>query len=297
MSAKKKVSVIMSAYNAERFIGEAIQSALDQTYPNLEVIVCDDGSTDRTAEVVKSFGNRVTYIYQSNRGQGAGRNNAAQRATGEYLAFLDADDLWEAHKIEKQIEVFSRAPDVGAVYSGMNVIDSVGRLLPSRTRPPMKRGEVFSDLIAENFVGLSSLMVKRTVFDDVGGFSDHRYCQDFVMSLSIARSYKIDFVDEPLAFYRVHEAGLTNNPHLAFGETIEYFQHIPDEFNLSAMEEKIWRNQLKKLYVSYALLTLKRGERGFSLDIARRALEQGYFSPKLAIIRSLTAVHLEKLLI
>src|SRR6185503_9798688 len=96
---KPLVSVVMSAYNAEKFIEQSIQSVLKQTYPNVELIVCDDGSTDSTKDIIKKHAS-VHYIYQHNQGQGAGRNNAASHARGEYLAFIDADDCWTPEKLD-----------------------------------------------------------------------------------------------------------------------------------------------------------------------------------------------------
>ncbi|MBO9684194.1 MAG: glycosyltransferase family 2 protein, partial [Flavisolibacter sp.] len=104
---KPLVSVIMSAYNAEAFIEQSIKSVMDQTYDNYELIICDDGSVDKTAEIIKRYPS-VQYLYQNNQGQGAGRNHAANHAKGDYLAFIDADDRWASEKLEQQMDLFKK---------------------------------------------------------------------------------------------------------------------------------------------------------------------------------------------
>ena len=106
------VTCVIPTYNGERFLGAAIRSALGQTHTNLEVIVVDDGSTDGTPEVVQGFGNRVKYVYQDNAGPAAARNRGIAEAAGEFLSFLDADDLWVAEKLSKQLARFRARPEL-----------------------------------------------------------------------------------------------------------------------------------------------------------------------------------------
>jgi glycosyltransferase involved in cell wall biosynthesis len=106
------VSCIIPVFNGERFLAEAIQSILGQTYKNLEVIVVDDGSTDGTADVVAGFGDAVTYVRQENAGPSTARNRGIQEAHGEFIAFLDADDVWHAEKLEKQLARFRERPEL-----------------------------------------------------------------------------------------------------------------------------------------------------------------------------------------
>ena len=156
----------MSAYNAEKFIEKSVKSVLDQTYQNIEFIICDDGSTDTTKDIVARFPS-VKYFFQNNQGQGAGRNNAALQANGEYLAFIDADDSWAPEKIEIQVSIFKNNQELGAVYSDMKLIDEEGKLLGYNAKGRMKRGNIFNELIAGNYMcGLSSLMVSQIFLDN-----------------------------------------------------------------------------------------------------------------------------------
>ena len=112
-----KISIIISVYNGENYLAEAIQSALDQDYPNTEIIVMNDGSTDNTSRIIDSFGTRAIGIYQENRGLGAARNAGVSKASGEYLAFLDHDDLWVPHKLSCQLKLIQSSPLDPLVFS------------------------------------------------------------------------------------------------------------------------------------------------------------------------------------
>jgi glycosyltransferase involved in cell wall biosynthesis len=110
------ITVIIGAFDAERYLGEAIESVLAQTHPNLELIVVDDGSTDRTGEIAASYGDPVRCIRQPNGGMAASRNRAIPEARGDYLAFLDADDRFPPDKLERQLAVFEAQPELDIVY-------------------------------------------------------------------------------------------------------------------------------------------------------------------------------------
>jgi glycosyltransferase involved in cell wall biosynthesis len=111
-----KISVIVPAFNSERYLAETLESILNQSYPPAEVIVVDDGSTDETAAVAKSFAPDVTYIYQDNQGIGGARNKGLSSAGGDYFAFLDSDDIWLQDKLALQMAVFNHDPQVDLVY-------------------------------------------------------------------------------------------------------------------------------------------------------------------------------------
>jgi glycosyltransferase involved in cell wall biosynthesis len=121
-----KVSVIIPVYNGERYLSSAIESVLNQTYEDLEVIVVDDGSTDRSQDIILNLKESITYIYQSNSGVAAARNRGFLQSRGELIAFLDQDDRWYSHKIETQIEILGQRGDIGIVYSDVDLIDETG---------------------------------------------------------------------------------------------------------------------------------------------------------------------------
>lgn len=124
-----KVSVITAAYNHVKFVRQMIESVQAQTFRDFEHFVVDDGSTDGTADVLKSFGDKITYIRQESRGAQAARNTAIHAASGEYIALLDSDDAWLPNKLERQMRIFEEHPGTGLVYSFAYRIDSEGKLL------------------------------------------------------------------------------------------------------------------------------------------------------------------------
>jgi glycosyltransferase involved in cell wall biosynthesis len=164
MNGHVRISVIIPAYNAAKYVGRAIESALAQTYPPLEVLVVDDGSTDDTARVVAQYPSPVRLLRQSNAGPGAARNHAAREAQGEWLALLDADDSWLPEKLERQIPN-TRQSSVGMVayYSDRKVCP---RPMPSRID--------FDVLWRCNNLTTSTALLRRAAFEAVGGFDEDR---------------------------------------------------------------------------------------------------------------------------
>jgi glycosyltransferase involved in cell wall biosynthesis len=205
MSRTPRVSVVIPAFNHGRYVGEAVQSALDQSYPDLEVIVIDDGSTDNTREVIRGFGDRVRYFHQENRGLAASRNRGIGESRGDFVAFLDADDLWLPRKLERQLEVFDQHPSARLVYAGVFHVDCGGRVL--KEIRPRHRGATLPQLLLDNIVigSGTTAVVPRECLRELGGF-DERFsvCEDWELWLRIARRYEMDYVDEPLAKYRLH---------------------------------------------------------------------------------------------
>lgn len=171
------VSVIIPAYNASLCLSKAIQSALDQQREPLEVIIVDDGSTDETAAVVNTFGNRVRYFFQNNQGQAAARNAGLGHAQGEFVAFLDADDFWLSRFIETCVAFLQANPDAIAVSTGMSIQSAGGKTqtFPSVLRYPFKTGnrpfiiEDFFDFWAtHNHVRSGTVMIRRNILEKAG---------------------------------------------------------------------------------------------------------------------------------
>lgn len=209
------VSVIIPTYHCGQFIADAIAGALDQTIAPLELIVVDDGSTDNTAEVVRTFGDLVRYVPQENAGVSAARNRGVAESTGEIIAFLDADDTWEPTKLAKQLAVFESDPEVGLVHCGMREFDSqTGETVGFRVHG--KEGWVADDLLlwedpAVNVSG-SSIMCRRSAFESTEGFDPEiKVGEDWDLCYRIARKHKVGFVSEPLVNYRLHPGGAHKN--------------------------------------------------------------------------------------
>lgn len=204
-----KVSVLIPAYNAERFIERTIKSALNQTFSELEIIVLDDGSKDDTGRIVKAMQEkdpRIKYFYQENQGLSQARNRLVELSGGEFLAFLDHDDEWLPQKTEKQLQVFGKDKTMGLVFSdfyrardGKNIGTSFKERKPSR-------GYVFFKyLFSDNFVPLITAMVPKNILLEFMPFNPHyEVSEEFDMFLKISWRYKFDYLDEPLAIYHIH---------------------------------------------------------------------------------------------
>lgn len=211
----KLISVIIPSYNYGRFIAEAIESVLAQTLLPDEIIVVDDGSTDDTEEILKRFGDKITYIKQENAGVCAARNRGVTASSGEYIAFMDADDIWHPTKLEKQMAKFAEDPDIGLVHCGMREFESnTGEILGTH----IEGGDAdvaFALLLWEGKVIIGpggTIILKREAFDSVGGFdADMKVGEDWDFCYRIARKYKVGFVPEVLVDYRSHSEAAHRN--------------------------------------------------------------------------------------
>ena len=199
-----RVSVVIPTYNRARTIGRAVDSALAQTYADLEVIVVDDGSTDDTQQVLARYGDAIRVLYQENQERRVARNNGIRHACGEYIAFLDSDDLWLPNKLRRQVALLDRHPEVGLVYGQMFPIDPDGtwHLRPTRCTGWGQPGPamIFEQLVMRNLIPTPTVVARKACFDHVGGFDPSLTCsEDWDLWLRIAVHYEIAFMPEPLA--------------------------------------------------------------------------------------------------
>jgi glycosyltransferase involved in cell wall biosynthesis len=213
MAGAPLVSVVIPNYNCARFLPDALTSVFAQTYPRVEVIVVDDGSTDDSAQVLDTFGDRIRVLRQANQGVSAARNLGIRESRGELIAFLDADDLWHPEKLAKQVALFAD-PAVGLVHCAVEYIDEQGRTLG--TNFTGRRGRVLRHIaLLEGTVvlaGGSTAVVRRTSFDKAGVFDpDMSTAADWDMWRRIACYDAIDVVREPLMRYRLRPSSMHRN--------------------------------------------------------------------------------------
>jgi len=218
------ISVIIPVYNAADYLAPAIDSVLAQTYPAIEIIVIDDGSTDGSTEVSRLYTEKIRYIRQTNQGVSAARNRGILEARGEYIAFLDADDTFFPDKITRQMEVFDRYPEVGGVGASFIVksgdrelrFPALGTLFSEGTKCGILE-DVFKHLDPGNVFAVpllpTSVIVRKCVFDKVGGFrTDLKIGEDHELWARIAAHYAWGFLDEPVALHnRGSTVSVTNN--------------------------------------------------------------------------------------
>ena len=211
-----KISVIIPSYNCERYIAETIESVLNQTAKSVELIVIDDGSNDRTREIVKSYGTRVRLIEQSNTGVCAARNLGIREATGDYICFLDHDDFWFSDKLLRQLECFDSDPETGVVFSAFINwhANPDGRFPPAITLRPTSTengiepdfsGWIYHLFLLDCWMLTSTAMFRAEVFKRVGGFDETLpYSEDWELWLRISTEYPMKKLRYPTTLYRQH---------------------------------------------------------------------------------------------
>jgi len=211
-----KVSVVTAVYNGARYIQDAVESVLSQTYKDWEMIVVDDGSTDDTYQKVKAIGDgriRVIRLDENSGRPAVPRNIGIKAARGEFIAFLDYDDLWLPEKLARQVERMQAESDAFLVYSRFYLQEN-GR--DRGINPKMVRsGHVFKDLfLAHNFIACATAMIRRSngtdpyLFDEDMGL---KAVEDYDLWLSIAYREKVSLIDEPLAIYRLHSDNISSD--------------------------------------------------------------------------------------
>jgi len=258
-----RVSVVIPVYNGESLIGDAIQSALDQTFRDFEIIVVDDGSIDQTNRVVSQFSRSVYYHRQENQGAGAARNLGVSLAKGEWIAFLDADDVWYPQKLSVQLDSANTDPEVSFFYSDMDVIDLHGNLIQRdflSPKPGWRDSTGPWNLVAVAFNGQpfpypSTVLLKRRLFLEAGGFSPlfrRNYHEDFDLFARIAQLTSLCYIPRSLVKYR-------KVPRTKIGE------EDPAEENwiiLLRRLSELWRDDAERLKVSSWHLVTHLSDRG-----------------------------------
>ncbi len=232
--AKSLVSVIIPTYNREEYIGEAIQSVLGQTFTDFEIIIIDDGSTDKTADVVKSLSDdRVRYIYQENRGRSNARNHGLKIAAGRYIAFLDSDDLYLPDKLELQVAYLDTHPEVGMVYTSAYCINAEGVLLSESYRACVS-GWIYNNIAfyVPVTVTLPTVMARREVFDRVGGFDEEmERFEDTDMWRRISKVFPIGAISDFTCKLRTHGGNALSEqaPRVIEAAVVHYIEKVFSE--------------------------------------------------------------------
>lgn len=243
------VSVVIPTYNRADIISKAIESALAQTYDNVELVVVDDGSTDETRGVVEAYGPRVRYIRQENAGVSAARNRAMRHSRGEFVAFLDSDDAWKPWRIEAQVAALRRHPEAGLAWTDMTAIDGRERVVDERhlrvmyaahgkvdiekvmrqvdvlaalsaSAPPalassaVRIGDLFNEILLGNLLHTSTVLVRRAWVERVGGFDPSfvRAGEDYEFYVRLCSVGPVIFIDAPSTFYRVGASDQLTRP-------------------------------------------------------------------------------------
>jgi glycosyltransferase involved in cell wall biosynthesis len=219
MNKKPTVSVIIPTYNRAHLIGRAIESVLNQTYQDFELIIVDDASTDNTEYLIKEFqqkDKRISYSkHDRNKGGSAARNTGIKTSKGQYIAFQDSDDEWLPGKLEKQMEILEKASqEVGVIYTAFwRVKGDKKQYIPSE-KVLKKEGDIHNELLKGNFITTQSIVVRKDCLEKVGYFDENLpRLQDWELVLRLSEKYIFKFIDEPLlsSYYNDESISADNN--------------------------------------------------------------------------------------
>ncbi|MCC3605032.1 MAG: glycosyltransferase family 2 protein [Microcoleus sp. PH2017_29_MFU_D_A] len=276
------ISVIIPAYNAEEFIAQTIESVLSQTYQNIEILVVDDGSTDTTAEIIKSFAqkdSRIILLQQSNAGVATARNLAYLHSKGEHIAPIDADDIWYPQNLEKQVECLTKSESfVGVIYSWSLDINEEGLLTGGFYNSTIE-GSVHDALVYKYFIGnASSSLIRRACFEKVGGYNckfkleNAQGCEDWELHLRIAQYYQFKVVPEYLVGYRQIASSMScNYAAMAKGHTLilaDVRRQHPE------IPSSIYRWSSSNFYIYLAVKSNRSGNHRSTLSWLVRAFKE-----------------------
>jgi teichuronic acid biosynthesis glycosyltransferase TuaG len=214
--SKPLVSVIMPAYNAQQYIAESIQSVQAQSYTNWELIIVDDNSSDGTAAIINQFVQtdaRIKYLFQDRGKQGKARNMAIKNSRGTYIAFLDADDLWDKSKLEIQVNIIETRPDIILVFSEGSMLLPDGTTTKMDVKVQQWSWQKDRDLfIIKNQIPILSVLVKKQALIAVNCFSEDLAIQnveDYHLWIRLLKTGNFLSVEQPLFYYRIHEQQTT----------------------------------------------------------------------------------------
>lgn len=286
------VSVIIPAYNAAAFLAETLDSVLAQTYENVETIVVDDGSTDTTPQLLDSYRNRITVLRQANAGQAAARNNGARSAKGEFLAFLDSDDLWDSDKIARQVELLNRFPTALAVYCDHRTIDAEGnpRSSSAALAHPRPSGDILRSLLLGPCIVTPGLvLLRRQAFNASEGFDEAplmRGHEDYALWLRLATQGSFIYSPDTLVSYRWHAQQATKQKQYEFQMSqakLKAVLAILDIMRASknADLKRLFAWVLEETHISAVWALRQTGKHADARKVAASALAQNPTSPRM----------------
>jgi glycosyltransferase involved in cell wall biosynthesis len=250
------VSINLCCYNSEKFLRETLDSIINQTYKDWELVIINDGSADSTESIIYEYiekGCPIVYHYQSNHGLGYSRNEAVRRSSGEYIAFIDHDDIWMPRKLERQIPLFAD-PEVGLIYSDAIYFNEDGDSSILYQSNAHYTGRCFRQLLTDYFLCLQTVVIRKAALDSLTHWFEAEFnmCEDPDLFTRIGYKWKLAMINEPLAKWRVHSLSQT----WTVGKGVRF----ADELNAMLEKyEKIIPNFSADYAHEIALLRMKNG--------------------------------------
>jgi len=243
------VSIIMPAYNAQDYIKQSIQSVVKQTYNNWELLIINDGSTDNTVSIVESFKDtRIVLFSQENSGVSRARNYGISKAKGDYIAFLDSDDLWKNNKLNVQVSYMKKHPDIVLSYTDYDSFKLQNEIIKNKQLYPFQIENQHDRLLVFNYIATLTVMLKKEIFQKVDGFDISLFGpEDWDLWIRIAKIGKIAFINQKLALYREHESGISKNRK----RQLEQEYKVLRRYALQSTNKKLQKYALWFYYLKY----------------------------------------------
>lgn len=268
------ISVIIPTYNRLELLRETVQSVRNQTFHDFELIVVNDGSSDGTAQWLESQ-EWLRHVNQKNSGIATSRNRGAAMAKGQWLAFLDHDDIWAPDKLEIQADFVRQNPGVGLVAARHVRLGT--RHSTSRRREWIK-GDLLVKAYSESFIHTSSVMIRRDVFDKIGGFPTHyRFADEFDVWLKIAAAYPIAYADDTLVFIRFYES---NTSHNRIGVRTDTYDILMRNYDATRIPRNIFLKTMSDHDISFGRAYLGAGDYQEALRWFRESVKRTPWRPR-----------------
>lgn len=257
------VSIVTPTYNREDFLGEAIQSVIDQTYGQFELIIVDDGSTDESEALVERFAlndPRIRYFKQHNQGQSVARNRGIKESQGEFICFLDSDNKWFPDKLEASVKAFYDEPSVDIVYGDNVTISETGAEI-DRSNMPRHSGLITERLLADNFISMNTTMVRKHCFDKLGAFNERdRLAEDYELWLRFSTEFRFLYIPHYFGYYRVMDNQISTDKEARYAANEKIIHSFLTRFP-DALTRKEQRAGLCRFYLRKARYLSATGQR------------------------------------
>jgi glycosyltransferase involved in cell wall biosynthesis len=278
MLQQPSVSVIIATYNRARYLAEAIDSVLSQRFRSFELIIVDDGSTDDTQELLRSYGDRLRFYRQENRGPSAARNLGVHHARGEWIAIQDSDDLYRPSHLEVLFRYVEAHPECRMVFANGAYLDRPehGRdtIIPvGKSRRLARDGVTIEDIFQRSIVRLQAALISKSAYDEVGGHDESlRICMDLDLSFRLFMNFPVHYIDETVFQYRKHDGNTGKDEDLRLMENIRVIEKLLK--NYPATRKLLGQQKLaRRIAYRYYRLAKGRRKRGHYRD-ALQAIEK-----------------------
>jgi glycosyltransferase involved in cell wall biosynthesis len=255
------ISVIIPTYNYAKYLPQAIESVLNQTLKNFEIIVVDDGSTDNTKDVLKPYRSSIRYIYQQNKGLPSAKNTGIKASHGEFIAFLDSDDLWLPEKLELQKRFYNEHPSVGMVICNGFLFDETGIIrtfFPVDSINPIPK-DLHTSLFLQNIIPVLTTLTSKNCFDKIGLHDETlTSAEDLDLWIRLTRYFTVGYVPEPLVKYRKHPEAMSMNVERMCENKIRVIKKNLILFPDVLYKKPAVQNRLSDYYFELSLANLKK---------------------------------------